>query len=362
LTLAPAGRRATCLGVLLLGLAACAARPEAIAPPPLVAGDPVGVAATPTAAQEDPAPPAVVPPTLVTPTSAPPPTVPPTPTAAPALPRVGIQVGHWKTEELPDELARFRTSTGAYVDGITELEVNLAVAERVAALLEAEGILVDLLPATVPVGYQADAFVSIHADGSAGTGASGFKMATPWRTSPASGQLYDALMAEYAAGTGLREDSAITVNMRGYYAFNYRRHRHAIAKTTPAVIVELGFLTNASDRAFLLGQPDVPAQAIASGVLRYLGQRDPADQAALIPKEYPLQRFRSAGVTIHAAPDAGSAVIFTSGDDSDLRFMPFREVDGWSEGFVRGERRAIGWVRADQLLATDEPFPTPTGQ
>jgi hypothetical protein len=278
------------------------------------------------------------------------------------MPRVGIQVGHWKTEELPDELARFRTSTGAYVAGITELEVNLAVAERVEALLEAQGILVDLLPSTVPIGYQADAFISIHADGSAGTGASGFKMATPWRTSPASGQLYDALMAEYGAGTGLREDSAVTVNMRGYYAFNYRRHRHAIAKTTPAVIVELGFLTNAGDRAFLLGQPDVPAQAIANGVLRYLSERDPTDQAALIPKEYPLQRFRSAGVTIHAAPAASSAVIFTSGDDTDLRFMPFREVDGWYEGFVRGERRAIGWVRADQLIATDEPFPTPTGQ
>ncbi|HYF64958.1 MAG TPA: N-acetylmuramoyl-L-alanine amidase, partial [Herpetosiphonaceae bacterium] len=191
-------------GALLLGLAACAAQPEAIAPPPPVAqlaatqaAPATATALPPTLTQRVPAP--TLAPAATATLLAPQPTGTPASTPTPAVPRVGIQVGHWKTEELPEELARFRTSTGAFAAGVSELEVNLAVAERVKAFLEAEGVLVDLLPATVPVAYQADAFVTIHADGSAGTGASGFKMATPWRTSPASGQLYDALMAEYAA-------------------------------------------------------------------------------------------------------------------------------------------------------------------
>ena len=170
----------------------------------------------------------------------------------------------------------------------------------------------------------------------------------------------DALMSEYAAGTEFPQDSAITVNMRGYYAFNWRRHQHAIAKTTPAVIVEMGYLTNPTDRAFLLEQPDRIAQSIAAGVLRYLNERDPNDQAALVPQEYPIHRFVDAGVTVHTAPNPNSGIAFTA--NADQRFLPFREQNGWYEGVVRGEWRVIGWVRVADLVATNEPFPTPTSQ
>ena len=39
---------------------------------------------------------------------------------------------------------------------------------------------------------------------------------------------------EYVSA-GLPTSDAITVDMRGYYAFNYNRHTHAITRTTPAV-------------------------------------------------------------------------------------------------------------------------------
>ena len=346
--------------LLAIVLAGCATQSAEIMPaPPLVVALASPIAPTSIALKPTAVPPTHAPLLLTaTPTTAPTTTPNNTPTPAPL--RVGIQVGHWRTEELPDELARFRTSTGAFAAGTSELEVNLLVAERLAILLRDQGIVVDLLPATVPISYQADAFLTIHADGSTSANARGFKMATPWRTSKASGALMDALMSEYAAGTEFPQDSAITVNMRGYYAFNWRRHQHAIAKTTPAVIVEMGYLTNPTDRAWMQEQPDRIAQSIAAGVLRYLNERDPNDQAALVPQEYPIHRFVNVGVTVHTAPNPNSGIAFTA--NADQRFLPFREQNGWYEGVVRGEWRVIGWVRVADLVATNEPFPTPTSQ
>src|SRR5256885_2615 len=63
------------------------------------------------------------------------------PPAAPQGPRrVGIQVGHWKTEESPPELAKLIPQTGAIWEGLNEVDVNLNIADRVAALLRRQGI------------------------------------------------------------------------------------------------------------------------------------------------------------------------------------------------------------------------------
>jgi N-acetylmuramoyl-L-alanine amidase len=313
--------------------------------PPLMAKRP---SATPTAT-------AVPPPTL-TPT----PSVEPTPTARPAdMPlRIGIQVGHWQAKDLPDELARLRTSTGAFAAGYAEANVNMEIAKRVVKLLQSRGMIVDLLPATIPPGYDADAFVSIHADGASGAGSRGFKLATPWRTSRASQHLADTLTAEYARATGLPQDGAITVNMRGYYAFNYRRHTHAIAKTTPAIILETGFLTSAADRAVIVGKPDSVAIGIANGIIRYLSEHDPSDGASLLPPEFKTQRpIDAAGLDVRAAPSDKARVLKHA--DGDSRLFVFQERDGWYQVFVRGQSRTIGWVRKDQVTTTNDPPPTP---
>src|SRR4051812_32733006 len=59
--------------------------------------------------------------------------------------RVGLQAGHWLAAEMPDELARFRTQTGTQGGGVAEWELNLDIARRAAALLEEQGIDVDVL-------------------------------------------------------------------------------------------------------------------------------------------------------------------------------------------------------------------------
>jgi len=294
------------------------------------------------------------------PTTTPTPSVEPTPTARPAdMPlRVGIQVGHWQAKDLPDELARLRTSSGAFAAGYAEAQVNLEIAKRVVKLLESRGLAVDLLPATIPPGYDADAFVTIHADGASGGGSRGFKLATPWRTSRASQHLADTLTAEYTKSTRLPQDSAITINMRGYYAFNYRRHSHSIAKTTPAVIIEMGFLTSAADRAMIVGHPDTVAIGIANGIVRYLGEHDPNDGGALLPPEFKTQRpLDPAGLDVRVAPSDKAKVL--KHIDADSRLFVFQERDGWYQVFVRGESRAIGWVRKDQVTTTNDPPPAP---
>jgi N-acetylmuramoyl-L-alanine amidase len=186
--------------------------------------------------------------------------------------RVALQVGHLRIDELPEDQARLRGQSGGSGGGFREVDVNLAVAERAAALLAARGIAVDLLPAAVPRGYLADVFVSIHCDANADIGANGFKLAR-YRASalPAHDDtLIAALRARYAAATGLAWDDNITRGMSGYYAYNHRRYESVISPRTPSAIIELGFLTNPGDRALLIGGQDRIAAAIAGGILDYL--------------------------------------------------------------------------------------------
>src|SRR5688572_29749836 len=96
--------------------------------------------------------------------------------------KVTLQVGHWKNKELPDEFEKLRrTGGGTSGGGKAEWEVNLEIAELTAELLRPEGIIVEILPATVPASYWADVFISIHADGNENSTVSGYKIAAPRR-------------------------------------------------------------------------------------------------------------------------------------------------------------------------------------
>ncbi len=195
--------------------------------------------------------------------------------------RVGIQAGHWKENELPAELAWLRPNNGTAGSGWREVDVNLAVANRVAAILRGLGLTVDVLPATVPVHYAADAFVALHGDGSTNTTLTGYKLARArWSRIPSTD---DALLAdiseEYHAATGLPDNpQTISENMRQYFAFDWPEMQHAVAPTTPSVILEMGFLTTPSDRKLLLEQQDLVASGIAKGIVRFLTERRASGQ------------------------------------------------------------------------------------
>jgi len=185
--------------------------------------------------------------------------------------RVGIQVGHWQREDAPDELAALRFNSGANVPGYSEADTMYDIGILIQEYLAAVNIDVDLLPVKIPVDYQADAFISLHADGSNDASIRGFKTAIS-RTdfSGRSGLLKNTLDSVYAEATGLPEDYSVTRRMTGYYAFNWRRYDHAVHPQTPAVILETGFLTNTSDRRLLTESPERVARAIADAVIEFL--------------------------------------------------------------------------------------------
>jgi N-acetylmuramoyl-L-alanine amidase len=156
-------------------------------------------------------------------------------------------------------------------DGLTEAEVNYAVAVEVVDLLQRRGIETDLLDEYDDrlTDYQARALVSIHADSCTIAGATGFKVARV--TNSAIPQAEDALVAclnqEYAAYTGLPQHPAsITDNMTNYHAFN------EIDPLTPGAIIEIGFLLD--DRFILESRPKVVARGIAAGIVCFLDMQE----------------------------------------------------------------------------------------
>jgi hypothetical protein len=186
--------------------------------------------------------------------------------------RVGIQVGHYQNENLPEELASIEGNTGAAGGGRTEVDLNLDVSNRVAELLRSQGVLVDVLPATVPTGYSADAFVAMHADGSTSSSVRGFKISTRWssRVAVQDAMLVELLTDAYRAATALPEDSNVTRNMRGYYAYSPRRTSYRVSTYTPAAIVEMGFMTSAADREVMFKETDKVASGVAAGIMDFL--------------------------------------------------------------------------------------------
>lgn len=185
-------------------------------------------------------------------------------------PRVGVQVGHLDAGAQPDELAALRASTGGHWEGVDEVEVNLEVANRLAKLLEDDGIVVDVLPATIPPGYVADVMLSVHVDASSDESRRGYKSAHFWPARNVYEPLLKVLVDREVLAMDLPDDDRnVSGNMLQYYAFNHRRYRHAVDRSTPALLVELGYLSSPQDR-HLLADPNSFALALAQGVRDYL--------------------------------------------------------------------------------------------
>jgi hypothetical protein len=188
--------------------------------------------------------------------------------------RVGIQVGHWQTTDVPKEYGtRITTQTGASFAGYTEVDLNMDIAERMKTLLNAQGIAVDIIPTTVPVGYLADAFLALHCDSDGVGELSGFKMARATRRGPFEEALFNTIKNVYGKATGLEYDALhVSRQMTGYYAHNWSRYQHSTSPFTPSVIVEMGFISNDDDRDLLVEHPEVVARALTDAVLQFLDE------------------------------------------------------------------------------------------
>ena len=203
-------------------------------------------------------PPAPPTPAIPTPTPTQQVILPNTPTVSNGM-RVGIVAGHAGND------------AGAVCDdGLTEAEVNLAVAQWAVTLLRQRGYQVDLLDEFDArlAGYRADALVSIHADSCQVPGASGFKVArvTDSAIPDAEDRLVNCIYQEYENATGMaRHPNSVTDNMTNYHAFR------EIQADTPGAIIEMGFLLD--DRIMLTEHSQQLAQGIVAGIGCFLERR-----------------------------------------------------------------------------------------
>lgn len=169
--------------------------------------------------------------------------------------KVGLVVGHWPSDP------------GAVCpDGLREMDLNLSIARQVAGILGRYGYRVELLAEFDPAlkGYRADVLLSLHSD-SCAIPASGFKVARAATSAipDREDRLVECLYEEYERATSLsRHEATITPDMLYYHAF------YEVAPSTPAAIIEMGFLSG--DRKLLTRQPERAARGIASGLLCFL--------------------------------------------------------------------------------------------
>ena len=201
--------------------------------------------------------------------SADPPTTPsatplPSVDSSAAVPRIGIVAGHWGSDV---------GDMGAICpDGLTEVEINLDVAQRVVRSLRSLGYQADLLAEFDPrlEEYRADALISIHADScedypDATPPASGFKVASVEDSlAPEEEKQLVACLAQcYAARTGMYfHATSITYDMTRYHTF------YEIDGRTPGAIIEIGFMHR--DRDLLTQRPDLVAQGIVDGLVCFI--------------------------------------------------------------------------------------------
>lgn len=178
------------------------------------------------------------------------------------LRRVGVISGHRGPQVPPDPGA-------VCPDGLTEAEINFAVAQLVVRNLRGRGYTVDLLDEFDPRldNYQAAALISIHANTCKNFGevVSGFLIAAAAARASMRGPdeiLVDCIARYYGLSTGLARRDGLTIDMTDYHTF---REIHPL---TPAAIIELGFMF--SDRPILTGKQEEMARGITDGVLCFL--------------------------------------------------------------------------------------------
>ena len=193
---------------------------------------------------------------------------PPTTTAIAVTPnwmqRIGIISGHRGPENDPGAVCP---------DGLTEAEINFAVAQQVVQDLRVQGYTVDLLDEFDPrlTNYQAAVLVSLHSNDCRDYGerVSGYLVSRA-AARPAGGLddvLAECIALNYYNQTQLDRRFSLTLDMTDYHTF---REIHPL---TPAAILEMGFMKD--DRELLTQQQETVARGIVDGILCYLRGDNP---------------------------------------------------------------------------------------
>ena len=197
------------------------------------------------------------------------------------IPDVAIVAGHYSKSQ-PGNAAVLTDPGTVCSDGLKEVDINLAVAQKTLALLAQMGYRVTLFeefdsrlkdPALGKTpDFRSRVFLSIHSNACV-TGPN-YPLATGWKVAhaepsdvpEADDRLVRCIKQGYSAAVKpfrlVFNENTITPNMTAYHSFR------SIVPTTPAAIIELGFLSQ--DREILTRHQDELAQGLANGLQTFL--------------------------------------------------------------------------------------------
>ncbi|MGM9643224.1 MAG: N-acetylmuramoyl-L-alanine amidase [Eubacteriales bacterium] len=170
-------------------------------------------------------------------------------------------------------------NAGAEGNGLREQDLVYAIGQELASLLRANGNFEVRLSRPTPqtqIGssnnsslrqrvedansWGADYFISLHTNASASPDAGGVEslvFSSPSRAASLGADISKGV----SEATGLR-DRGVKV----------RSGLYVLRKTEmPAVLVELGFISNPSEAALMRDRPDLFAQGVYNGIIEYLG-------------------------------------------------------------------------------------------
>lgn len=176
--------------------------------------------------------------------------------------RILIQAGHLAPRE-----PGFEGGTGTP----GEIELVKAIRDKLVALLRRDGRFEAIpVPGDIPDGIRVDAALFLHADGAGNPRASGYSFGYP--DDRVNRRLAELIAVEFnkIPGHPPHHTDNYTPDLRGYYG--YAR----VATPGPEVLVEHGFLTNPSERAWLVTHVDELAHAEYAALLRYFLLEPPA--------------------------------------------------------------------------------------
>ncbi len=247
-------------------------------------------------------------------------------------------------------------NAGAEGNGYREQDISFEIGRRLSAILQENGFETRLsrptsstqLGTSVATSlaarvndantWGADYFVSLHTNASVNPQANGAEVLVFSTSSPAY-DLARSVLEQLTLSTGIRG--------RGVVA---RPGLYVLRRTAmPAILVEMGFITNPGDASLLANSPTAFARGIADGIIDYIRRSESASALPTFDNSMP-------GDSYEYEEDTDDELINNSGSVKDENGYPEEDTDDSFEDFMR-ENSETGEVRI-QAFRGQQAIPT----